>query len=612
MLPLLAVAALAFASEKWPQFRGPGSTGVADDPALPDKWSATENVVWKTEIPGIGWSSPIVWGDNIFLTSVIKTGETETPKKGLYFGGERPASKDEHRWMVYAVDFKTGKILWEREVFKGMPPGPRHLKNSYASETPVTDGEHVYAYFGGAGVFCLDRNGKLLWSQPLAPLPMRFGWGTAASPVLHGGRLYIVNDNEEKSFLTAFDARTGKPVWRVTRDEGSNWATPFVWEHADRTEVVTAGTRRVRSYDLDGKLLWEFGGMSSIVIPTPFAKLGLLYVTSGYVGDQVRPVYAVRPGAVGDISLKSEETSSRFVAWHHPQAGPYNPSPIVYGDYYYTLLDRGFFTCHDARTGQEIYGKQRIDPAAGLNSVSTVSLASDGDTVYATTSSLYIASNPQWWYAPRRLPMVMPNAGSLRPAPQVRPLMPPQQTQIHRFDISRPGAPRYVASGEVSGRLLNQYSLSDYAGYLRVATTTGDALADEPGDSNAVSTSSSSVYVLRADTLTKVGELDGLGERQRIYAVRFIGALAYVVTFQQMDPLYTLDLRDPTAPRIAGTLELTGYSAYLHPAADRTLIGVGQEATAQGRPLGTQISLFDVSNPASPRRLPPSRSASPR
>jgi hypothetical protein len=254
-------------------------------------------------------------------------------------------------------------------------------------------------------------------------------------------------------------------------------------------------------------------------------------------------------------------------------------------------------------TGTSLLTIYSIDLAAGLDSASTVSLAADGDTVYATTSSLYIASNPQWWYAPRRLPMVAPNGGSPRLAPQVRPLMPPQHTQIHRFDISGAGAPRYVASGEVSGRLLNQYSLSDYAGYLRVATTTGDALADEPGNGNASSTSSSSVYVLRADTLTKVGELDGLGKRQRIYAVRFIGPLGYVVTFQQMDPLYTLDLRDPAAPRIAGTLELTGYSAYLHPAADRTLIGIGQEATAQGRPLGTQISLFEVSNPAQPRRL---------
>lgn len=254
-------------------------------------------------------------------------------------------------------------------------------------------------------------------------------------------------------------------------------------------------------------------------------------------------------------------------------------------------------------TGTSLLTIYSIDLAAGLDSVSTVSLAADGDTVYATTSSLYIASNPQWWYAPLRVPIVAPNSGSSPVAPPVRPLMPPQRTLIHRFDISRPGPPRYVASGEVSGRLLNQYALSDYAGYLRVATTSGDALADEPGSSKAVSTSSSSVYVLRADTLTKVGELDGLGKRQRIYAVRFIGALGYVVTFQQMDPLYTLDLRDPAAPRIAGTLELTGYSAYLHPASDRTLIGIGQEATKQGRPLGLQISLFDVSNPAHPRRL---------
>jgi outer membrane protein assembly factor BamB len=374
------------AADDWPQFRGP-SAGVADDDSLPATWSTTANVVWKLDIAGRGWSSPVVAGDRIFLTAVIPPGPEEAPKKGLYFGGNRetpPAG--EHRWMVLCVDWKTGRLLWERELHRGAAPS-RHLKNSYASETPVTDGERVYAYFGGAGLFCLDRNGKLLWSQPLTPLPMRFGWGTAASPVLHGGRLYIVNDNEEKSFLTAFDARTGKPVWRVMRDEGSNWATPFVWEHDDRTEVVTAGTRRVRSYDLDGKLLWEFGGMSSIAIPTPFAKLGLLYVTSGYVGDQVRPVYAVRPGALGDISLKSEETSSRFVAWYNPQAGPYNPSPIVYGDYYYTLLDRGFFTCHDARTGREIYGKQRIDPAATGFSASPWAyggkifvLSEDGDT----------------------------------------------------------------------------------------------------------------------------------------------------------------------------------------------------------------------------------------
>ena len=216
---------------------------------------------------------------------------------------------------------------------------------------------------------------------------MRYGWGAASSPVLHQGRLYIVNDNEEQSFLEALDAKTGKQIWRVARDEGSNWATPFVWESGKRTEIVTAGTRRVRAYDLDGKLLWELGGMSSIAIPTPFAKFGLLYVTSGYVGDQVRPVYAVRPGASGDISLKGDETSNEFVAWYQRQGGPYNPSPLVYGDYYYTLMDFGFLTCRDARTGKEIYGKQRINTAGAAFTASPwayngkiFALSEDGDT----------------------------------------------------------------------------------------------------------------------------------------------------------------------------------------------------------------------------------------
>ena len=376
----------ALAEDGWMQFRG-AAAGVAEDKNLPETWSSTENVVWKVDIPGRGWSSPVVAGDRIYLTSVIATEAEEAPKKGLYFGGNREAPPaDEHRWMVYAVDWKTGKLLWEREVHHGKAPS-RHLKNSYASETPVTDGERVYVYFGSVGVFCLDRDGKQVWSQPFGPFKMRYGWGTAASPVLHQGRLYIVNDNDEQSFLAALDAKTGKQIWRVARDEASNWATPFVWDNGRRTEIVTAGTRRIRSYDADGKLLWEMGGMSSISIPTPVSKFGLLYITSGYVGDQVRPVFAIRPGAAGDISLKADETSNPFVAWSQKQAGPYNPTPIVYGDYYYTLLDRGFFTCHDAHTGKEIYGKQRIDPAAAAFTASPwayngkiFALSEDGDT----------------------------------------------------------------------------------------------------------------------------------------------------------------------------------------------------------------------------------------
>jgi len=382
---LLTTAATA--QNNWAQFRGPGSLGVAEDPSLPDAWSTTENVAWKTDIPGTGWSSPAVWGDNIFLTSVVSSVAGEPPKKGLYFGGERKPATDIHQWMVYCVDFKTGKIRWQQEVKKGPPEISRHLKNSYASETPVTDGERVYAYFGNVGLFCFDMKGKLLWSKKWGPFATRYGWGTAASPVLYKDRLYVVNDNDTESFMVALNAKTGEQIWRVEREQGTNWATPYVWENAGRTEIITPGTKKVRSYDLNGKTLWEFSGMSSIAIPTPFSRHGLVYIASGYVGDQLRPVYAIKPGASGDISLKPGETSNNFIAWYQPQGGPYNPSPIVYGDYYYTLYDRGLFTCHDAKSGNEVYPKVRIDP--GVNAFTSspwayngkiFCLSEDGDT----------------------------------------------------------------------------------------------------------------------------------------------------------------------------------------------------------------------------------------
>ena len=352
-----------FAQENWPQFRGAQSLGVAANTNLPTVWSTNQNVAWKATIPGMGWSSPIVWGDRIFVTSVFKDGEVEPPKKGLYLGGERPTpSKDSHHWMVYAFDWQTGKQVWERQVHEGSPSNSIHLKNTYASETPVTDGERVYAYFGNLGLYCLDLDGREVWSQEWGHFKTRNGWGTAASPVLYKDRVFIVNDNEERSFLVALDKKTGKQLWHVDRDEKSNWATPCVWENEKRTELIVPGRNKVRSYDLDGQVLWEFGGMSSIVISTPFAKSNLLYVCSGFVGDKTRPVFAVRPGATGDISLKNGETSSPYIAWCEKTAAPYNPSPLLYGDFFYVLFDFGFLSCRDAKTGKERYDKQRINP----------------------------------------------------------------------------------------------------------------------------------------------------------------------------------------------------------------------------------------------------------
>jgi outer membrane protein assembly factor BamB len=364
LLGLTGVSAV----EQWPQFRG-AQAGVADDdPALPERWSETENVVWKTDIPGLGWSSPIVWGDHVFVTTAISSGVEPPPAKGLFDpvgDHSRNRSREVHRWMVLDLDFASGSIRWQRELHSAPPPTAKQMKNSYASETPVADGERVYVYFGSIGlVAALDFNGQPIWTRNLGAIEGRQAWGTAASPVLYKDRLYVVNDNREKSFIAAFDARTGTEVWRTEREEAENWSSPMVWENGLRAEIVTAGEGKVRSYGLDGKLLWELSGMSFSAIPTPFARHDLVYVSSGYPGSPLRPAYAIRPGASGDISLKPGETSNAFIAWSNPLLGSYNTSPLVYGDYYYTLLDRGILLNHDARTGKQIYGRQRVSVEA--------------------------------------------------------------------------------------------------------------------------------------------------------------------------------------------------------------------------------------------------------
>ena len=392
------------AQEHWPKFRGPRAGVAEDSPTLPETWSQTENVVWKIEVPGQGWSSPIVWDDQVFLTSVVTDDPGIRPQLGLYDGHSTSAVPTSvHQWMIYGIDLNDGRIRWEREVRRSAPPMAKHGKNSYASETPVTDGERVYAYFGGVGIFAFDLDGTPVWSNEMEPSPYRHGWGSAASPVLHEDRLYIVNDNEAQSFIVAFDTRTGDELWRVDRDEGSNWSTPFIWENNVRTEIVTTGTDKVRSYGLDGELLWELTGMTWITSPTPFAEHGLLYVSSGFLSDPVRPVYAIRPGAIGDITLAEGRTRNEYIAWSNPKLGTYNTSALVYGDFYYSLLDRGFFLSHDARTGQEVYSRRRIARRATAFSASLwayhdkiFALSEEGETFVIRAGPEYevLRSNP--------------------------------------------------------------------------------------------------------------------------------------------------------------------------------------------------------------------------
>jgi len=208
---IFAAALPAHAETNWPQFRGPGSKGVATGDGLPDRWSATENVAWKTDLPGRGWSSPIVWGNRVFLTTVVNTGTSEEPKKGLYFGGNRPMPPESiHQWKVLCLDLESGRIMWERQIHEGQPQSAIHLKNSFASETPVTDGKHVFCYFGNIGIFCFDFDGNEVWRKKVEPRQTRFGWGTASSPVLHGDRLYVVNDNDDDSYLLSLEKQIGR------------------------------------------------------------------------------------------------------------------------------------------------------------------------------------------------------------------------------------------------------------------------------------------------------------------------------------------------------------------------------------------------------------------
>ncbi len=357
------------AADDWPQFRGPTmNAAVADNPSLPEQWSQTENVEWVTDIPGLGWSSPIVWGGRVFLTTVTAAGDFELPKPGLYAPrGRSEPPPVEHDWRVYCLDLESGTVVWQRSVNAGVPEFPRHMKHTYASETPTTDGERVYAAFGDLGIFAFDMEGNDVWSVPVPYKQTMSDYGAAASPVLHEDKLVVLYDNEEASWIAALDKRTGEEIWRTDRDEVSSWASPFVWENDLRTEIVTSGKNRIRSYDLNGELLWQMDGqMSWAAIPTPFASHGLVYVNSGYFGDQHRPAFAIRPGAGGDISLRAGENVNDYVVWYQPRAGNYNTSPLVYGDIYYSLLDRGFFEAYSALTGAPVYDRKRIRVGASF------------------------------------------------------------------------------------------------------------------------------------------------------------------------------------------------------------------------------------------------------
>ncbi|HTM26262.1 MAG TPA: PQQ-binding-like beta-propeller repeat protein [Vicinamibacterales bacterium] len=412
----------------WPQFRGPAGRAVSSIASLPTTWSTTMNVAWKVDVPGRGWSSPIVWGDQVFVTTAVSPGAFKQASPGIYGNDyvadlqqqgasdeeimaklrardiESPQESGDLRFMVYSFDVATGRIRWQQQAYKGPPGGGRHRKNTYASETPATDGERVYALFGNVGLFCYSMDGKPLWTHKIEPQPRYLDFGTAASPIVHAGRVYILDDNEANSYIAALDAKTGAVIWKTTRKlEGrlqTGWSSPYVWVTPARTEIVAIGTGVAISYDVDGKELWRLKGPTQ-ANPTPTEGEGMLFIGTGSQGESNRPLFAVKPGASGDISLKAGETSNAFVAWFQPRAAAYTSSPLAFGGRVYAVNDNGVLQVFDARTGREIY-KARVGGVGNTFSASPWThggkvffLSEEGDTFVINPGDTYdeIAKN---------------------------------------------------------------------------------------------------------------------------------------------------------------------------------------------------------------------------
>jgi outer membrane protein assembly factor BamB len=383
---VVPMRARSAADAAWPQFRGPAGAGVLDDARLPLAWSTSSNVAWSVDVPGRGWSSPVAWEDQIFVTSAISPGAYKAPSTGIFgndFAAElakqglsndevirRVSARDietgdesgEVRYRVYALDAATGRIRWEREAHKGAPFGGRHRKNTFASETPATDGERLYVYFGNVGLFCYALDGKPLWTAKFDPQPMYLNFGTASSPVVHDGKVFVLHDNDGTSFVAAVDARTGTHLWRVDRGtsaRGSGWSTPFIWSRPGRTELVVIGRQTAVAYDLDGKELWKLRGLTGQSTPSPVAVADMIYLSTGSQGESNRPVFAVKGGGEGDISLAAGETANKWVAWTHPRASAYTSSPLIYRGRVYIVNDNGVLMVLDAQSGAEIY-KARV------------------------------------------------------------------------------------------------------------------------------------------------------------------------------------------------------------------------------------------------------------
>lgn len=389
LLGLAATAAADTADRHWPQWRGPGGDGVAPHGDPPVTWSETANLRYKVEIPGEGHASPVIWGDRIYLLSAVDAGAPPAgspPERTGRFGGVAPDR--ELRFVVLALDRATGRVVWERTALTTRPHEGTHPDGSWAAASALTDGRRVWAFFGSRGLYCYDREGDLLWQRDLGDMATRNAFGEGSSPVLAGDTLVINWDHEGASFIVALDAATGEERWRQPRDEITSWATPLVVEVEGRRQVVVNATAKVRSYDLTtGVEVWEVGGMTVNVIPSPVSADGLLFVTSGFRGNALKAIRLA--GARGDL------TGTPAVVWSHDRDTPYVPSPLLYDGVLYLLKhNSGILTALEAATGKVLYGPRRLEGIEGVYA-SPVGAAGRVYVVGRNGATVVLAAGPE-------------------------------------------------------------------------------------------------------------------------------------------------------------------------------------------------------------------------
>jgi outer membrane protein assembly factor BamB len=379
---MLLLFTTAVRAQNWPSFRGVNASGVADGQKPPVTWDAGKslNIRWKTPIPGLAHSSPVVWGDKVFVTTAVSSDPSSEFRHGLY--GDVDSAKDvsKHAWRIYCLDKHSGKVLWDKTTHEGMPKIKRHIKSSHANSTPATDGKHVVVFFGSEGLYCYDFNGKLLWRQDLGLLDAGwfydpdYQWGTGSSPIIYKNLVIVQCDVQKNSFIAAYDINEGKRIWFSPREEIPSWGTPTIYEGKTRVELITNATKYVRGYDpMTGKELWRLSGNPEVTATTPITGHDLIFISNSYRPNQ--PLYAIRPGATGEITLKDGKESNEFVAWSKQRGGTYMPTPIIYGDYFYTCANQGVLACYVAQTGERVY-QQRIGDKGGAYSASPI--AADG------------------------------------------------------------------------------------------------------------------------------------------------------------------------------------------------------------------------------------------